>query len=270
MTKVRALVITGFGFNCEAETAYALQQAGAVAEKVHLNDLLDGTRRLDEFHILAFVGGFSFGDHVGAGTVCANRLRHRLSGRGGIDDFIRSGRLMIGICNGFQVMVKLGVLPGFDGDYRTRKVTLASNDSGVFRDAWVYLRANPKSPCVFTKGIEEMYLPVRHGEGKFIADSDATRRRLFENHQVALQYIDPIAHEPTQEFPSNPNGAEDAIAGVCDPTGRIFGVMPHPEAYFSPYNHPRWMRQKIEGKLPKEGLGAAVFRNAVRFAETEL
>lgn len=268
MTKVRALVITGFGFNCEAETAYAFQQAGAAAEKVHLNDLLDGTRRLDEFHILAFVGGFSFGDHVGAGTVCANRLRHRLAKP--LDDFIRSGRLMIGICNGFQVMVKLGVLPAFDGDYRARMVTLASNDSGVFRDAWIHLRADPKSPCVFTKGIEEIGLPIRHGEGKFIVASEATRRRLFANGQVVFQYIDPVTRRATQEFPWNPNGSEDAIAGVCDPSGRIFGVMPHPEAYFSPYNHPHWMRQRIAGELPKEGLGAALFRNGVRFAQAEL
>jgi len=268
VTKVRALIITGFGFNCEAETAYAFERAGAVAEKVHLNDLLDGRRRLDEFHVLAFIGGFSFGDHVGAGTVCANRLRHRLSKP--LEDFIRSGRLMIGICNGFQVMVKLGVLPGFGGDYRARKVTLASNDSGVFRDAWIYMRADPKSPCIFTKGIGDVYLPVRHGEGKFIADSAATRRQLFENRQVVLQYVDPGTRAIAREFPWNPNGSEDAIAGVCDPTGRIFGLMPHPEAYFSPYNHPRWMRQKLAGELPKEGLGAALFRNAVRFAQAAL
>ena len=267
MKKVRVLVITGFGLNCEAETAHAFERAGAVAEQIHLNDLLDGRRRLDEFHVLAIGGGFSFGDHIGAGTVFANRLRHRLAGP--LDAFIRSGRLIIGICNGFQVMVKLGLLPGFDGNYVGRKVTLAQNDCGAFRDAWVYLRVNPDSPCVFTRGLEKAYLPIRHGEGKFVVDSEATRRRLFANGQVALRYVNP-AGEPTQAFPWNPNGSEGAVAGVCDPTGRIFGMMPHPEAYLTPCNHPRWTRQKIEGRLPDEGEGLRVFRNAVEFARREL
>jgi phosphoribosylformylglycinamidine synthase len=268
MKQVRALIITGFGLNCEAETAYAFEMAGAAAEKVHLNDLLDGIRRLDEFHVLAFIGGFSFGDHLGAGTVFANRLRHRLAKP--LDSFIRSGRLIIGICNGFQVMVKLGVLPGFEGRYMERTVTLASNDGGVFRDAWVYLRANPQSPCIFTSGIEEIYLPVRHGEGKLITDSEEVRRRLLESGQVVLQYVHPLTHEPTQEFPWNPNGSEAAIAGICDATGRVFGMMPHPEAYLSPHNHPRWMRQKLLDELPSEGAGVQLFRNAVQFARAEL
>jgi len=271
VAEVRALVITGFGLNCEAETAHALERAGASAALVHLNDLLDpspGGPRLEDFHILVFVGGFSFGDHIGAGTVFANRLRHRLAEP--LHRFIRSGRLVLGICNGFQVMVKLGLLPGFDGDYTARRVTLAWNDCGTFRDHWVHLRADPESPCIFTRGIERLYLPIRHGEGKLLTDSDATRRRLAEQRQVALQYVHPEDGRPTDAFPWNPNGSVDAIAGICDPTGRIFGLMPHPEAYHTPFNHPRWTRQKIEGTLPEEGQGMRIFRNAVAFAREAL
>jgi phosphoribosylformylglycinamidine synthase subunit PurQ / glutaminase len=268
MKDVRALVITGFGLNCEAETAYSLGIAGATVEKVHLNDLIDGHVQVERFHILALIGGFSFGDHIGAGTVFANRLRHRLASQ--LEGYVRSGRLIIGLCNGFQVMVKLGLLPGFRGQYFQRKVSLVGNDSGVFRDAWIHLRANPQSPCVFTRGIETVYLPIRHGEGKFVTDNEATLQELLGNHQVALQYVDPETHKPTEAFPHNPNGSTAAIAGVCDPTGRIFGMMPHPEAYHTPYHNPHWTRLKVAGRLPAEGAGLRIFRNGVDFARAEL
>ncbi len=260
---VRALVITGFGLNCEAETAHAFKLAGAEAEQVHLNDLIAGRRRLDEFHILAFIGGFSFGDHIASGRVLANRLKHKL--REPLLKFIDDGKLVIGICNGFQTLVKLGLLPGFDGDYLTQTVSLVDNDCGTFQDRWVTLRMRPESPCVFTRGIERLEVPVRHGEGKFVCLDDAVRGRLWRERLVACQYIDPAAGEPTDEFPHNPNGSVDAIAGVCDPTGRVFGLMPHPEAYLFPFNHPQWMRRRLEGELPEHGAGLQVFRNAVEF-----
>ena len=265
---VRALIITGFGLNCEAETTHAFGLAGAAAEKVHLNDLLDGHRSLDEFHVLAFIGGFSFGDHIASGRVLANRLKHCLDEP--IQRFIADGKLVLGICNGFQTMVKLGILPGLDRDYRRQSVTLTQNDSGVFRDAWVHLRVEAETPCVFTRGIERLYLPVRHGEGKFLTLDDKILDRIERERLVACRYADPATGEPSVRFPHNPNGSIAAIAGLCDPTGRIFGLMPHPEAHLFPWNHPHWTRRVIAGDLPAEGEGLVVFRNAVEFARQNL
>ena len=265
---IRALIITGFGLNCEAETAHALTLAGAAPEQLHLNDLLDGPGSLAGFHLLAFIGGFSFGDHIASGRVLANRLKHRLAEP--IQQFIADGKLIIGICNGFQTMVKLGILPGLDGDYRRQTVSVVYNDCGVFRDAWVHLSVEPASPCIFTRGLDSLYLPVRHGEGKFVALDDALLERIERERLIALRYADPATGQPTQEFPHNPNGSVAAIAGLCDPTGRVFGLMPHPEAYLFPYNHPHWTRQRIAGTLPAEGQGVALFRNAVDFARENL
>jgi len=267
-SKVRTLVITGFGLNCEAETAHAFQLAGAAAEQTHLNDLLEGKRSLDEFHILALIGGFSFGDHIAAGRVFANRLKYRL--RGPLQKFIADGKLVIGICNGFQTMVKLGILPGLEGDYQRQTVTLTHNDTGVFRDAWVRLKSEPESPCIFTRGLNGLHLPVRHGEGKFLALNEGILSQIEEQRLVAVRYIEPETGEPTLEYPHNPNGSANAIAGICDPTGRIFGLMPHPEAYLSPYNLPHWFRQRAAGALPEQGQGVAIFENAVKFAEENL
>jgi phosphoribosylformylglycinamidine synthase len=266
--KPRALVITGYGLNCEAETSHAFRLAGAVPVQVHLDDLLDGRRRLDEFHILAFIGGFSFGDHIGAGAVFATRLKYRMKEE--LERFIDAGRLVIGICNGFQTLVRLGLLPGFDGETFTRSATLTWNDSGVFRDAWVTLRAHGDSPCVFTRGLGVLDLPVRHGEGKFIPRSDEVLERIVSGNQVALSYADPATGEPTEDFPANPNGSVRGIAGLCDHTGRIFGLMPHPEAYLFPWNHPDFARRRMEGSLEAEGEGVSVFRNAVAFVREEL
>jgi len=267
-SEVRVLIITGFGLNCEAESAHAFKLAGGAPELVHLNDLLDGLRSLDEFQILVFIGGFSFGDHIASGRVLANRLKHRLDEP--IQRFIADGKLIIGICNGFQTMAKLGILPGLDGDYRSQTVTLTTNDSGVFRDAWIELRVEPESPCIFTRGIERLYLPVRHGEGKFVPLDQKLLERLEDAGLVALRYADPATGEPTSRFPHNPNGSVAAIAGLCDPTGRIFGMMPHPEAHLFPWNHPHYARQAIVGTAPSEGEGLAIFRNAVAFARENL
>lgn len=264
---VRALVVTGVGFNCEAETAHALRLAGAEPEQVHLSDLLARDRELRRYDILALIGGFAFGDHLGAGTVVANRLRYRLGGDLGA--FIGEGRLVMAICNGFQAAVKLGILPGFDGDYETRRVTLAQNDSGVFRDAWVTLRADPRSPCIATRGLELLEAPVRHGEGKLYAHDPAILARIERERLVALRYADPATGEPTREFPHNPNGSLLAAAALTDPTGRIFGVMPHPEAHTSPLHHPLWPRRPRGEPLPAEGAGLQIFRNVVEFAREE-
>jgi len=267
-SRVKALVITGFGLNCERETAAAFQAVGASAEKVHLNDLLDGRRRLDEFQILAFIGGFSFGDHIGAGTVFANRLKYRL--REALAAYVESGRLVIGICNGFQTITRLGLVPALGGAFFKQQVALAQNAQGVFRDDWILLKANPASPCVFTRGVDMLPLPVRHGEGRFVAQDAATLAQIEAENLVCLRYADPETSEPATAFPHNPNGSVNAIAGLCDASGRIFGLMPHPEAYLSPFNHPQWQKQKIDGILPEKGLGQLIFENAVTFAAANL
>ncbi len=256
---VKVLIITGFGLNCEAETAAAFNMCGATSEKIHLNDILDGQRSLDEFHILAFIGGFSFGDHLGAGTVFANRVKFRL--RDQLDKFVADGKLVIGICNGFQTLTRLGLVPALNGEYFTQQAALAHNDSGVFRDDWVYLKAEQACPCVFTKGIDQIKLPIRHGEGKFSADEN-TLKELEAKNLVALRYADADGNVAT-EFPANPNGSLNSIAAICNETGRIFGLMPHPEAFLSPFNSPTWTMEKIDGELPAEGMGVKFFRNAV-------
>lgn len=265
---VPVLIVTGFGLNCERETVAAFEQAGGTPEQVHLNDILAGKRRLEEFAILAFIGGFSFGDHLGAGTVFANRVRHRL--RSQLEHFVADGKLIIGICNGFQTLTRLGLVPGLGNDTFTPTVALAENTQGTFRDAWVSVRAEEKSPCIFTKGIGMMPIPVRHGEGRVVVDSPDTLAEIESRNLVAMRYVDPGTGESADDFPGNPNGSTHAIAGLCDPTGRIFGLMPHPEAYLSPHNHPAWTRQKIAGELPQRGLGRQVFDNAVKFVRGEL
>jgi phosphoribosylformylglycinamidine synthase len=260
--EVRVLIITGLGLNCESETEVAFRLAGASPQRVHLLDLLeDGSGpRLTDFQVLAFVGGFAFGDHLGAGFVFANKIRWRLYDQ--LLKFIGNGGLALGICNGFQTMVRLGMLPGLDGDYRTPRATLAPNDRLGYRDAWVRLAFDADSPCVWTHGLTTMEMPTRHGEGKFLTESPELLDRLESGAQIAARYIDDHGR-PTEEWPDNPNGSPRAVAGVCDPSGRLFGLMPHPDAYLYPFNHPRWRRQARLGTLPPEGEGIQVFRNGV-------
>lgn len=253
----KALILTGFGINCDIETAHAFKIAGADAERVHINDLIYGAKRLSDFHILAFPGGFSFGDDIASGKVLANMIKYNLGEQ--IQEFIESGKLILGICNGFQAMVKMGLLPAFNGDYGTQDVTLTFNDSGRFEDRWVHLIANNKSKCVFTKGIENIYLPVRHGEGKFVVKNPQVLSRLKKGDHIVFQYSD--SSGKTAGYPDNPNGSVDNIAAICDETGRVFGMMPHPEAFQHRTNHPGWTRLE----LPEEGAGVAIFQNAVEY-----
>lgn len=260
---VKAVVLTGFGINCDNETCRALSRAGADVSRMHLNDLIEHPDLLDGAHILAIPGGFSFGDHIASGKVLANRMRHKLGAP--LERFVASGKLIIGICNGFQVMVKMGLLPLFDGDFK-QEVTLAWNNTCRFENRWVHLGAAHNTRCIWVKDIETLPLPVRHGEGKFIVRDEAVLQRLLDNRQVALRYVRPDGTAAAGEFPFNPNGAADDIAGICDPSGRIFGLMPHPEAFQERENHPEWTRLD----LPAEGAGLRIFRNAVEFAQREL
>ena len=276
-SQIKSLVITGYGINCEYETAYANTLAGAEATIAHINDVIAGQYRLEDYQILNFPGGWSFGDDLGSGKVFVNKLLYAKTPTGPLADqilkFIDDGKLVIGICNGFQILVKMGLLPALDKDYKTQSCTLFFNDHG-FRDSWVKLKVNQKSPCIFTKGIDMLDAPIRHGEGKFIPESRQLLDRLTRNGQVVMQYVDRFGR-PTQEFPANPNGSTDAIAGICDETGRVFGLMPHPEAFNHITNHPHYTRMREEAarkKLPlkEEGDGIQIWRNAVEYARQKL
>ncbi|MCM2359487.1 MAG: phosphoribosylformylglycinamidine synthase subunit PurQ [Geobacteraceae bacterium] len=274
MALAKALVITGNGTNCETEAAHACRLGGFdEARIVHISELLAGDVRLDEFHFLNLTGGFLDGDDLGSAKAQANRLKHAK-----VDEleehlldqllrFIAAGKPVLGVCNGFQLMVKMGLLPGFDGNHLEQVATLTFNDCGRFQDRWVYLKCDPASPAIFTRGIERgIYLPIRHGEGKFVAASAAVLERIEEQKMAVLKYSDPGYHQPTMEFPLNPNGSENAIAGICDETGRIMGLMPHPEAFVHFTNHPRWTREE----LPEEGDGLILFKNAAEYVRKNL
>jgi len=265
MSNVQALVLAGYGQNCDHETAYALELAGAVAQRVHINALIDGAVRLDGFQIVVFGGGFSWGDDHGAGVVQAVRMKTHLGDQ--MLAYIAGGNLVLGICNGFQCLVNLGLLPGIEGDYNSRKVALIGNDCGQFRDQWVNLAVNPDSPCVFTRGLDQFELPVRHGEGKFYAETQVMDQ-LVAGQQVVVRYAAPDGRPADGAYPLNPNGSLLDIAGICDSTGRIFGLMPHPEAYNHPTNHPDFTRLKAVGQAnngPTPGI--QMFINAVRYFE---
>ncbi|GAB6905995.1 phosphoribosylformylglycinamidine synthase subunit PurQ [Desulfosarcina cetonica] len=266
--KPKVLVLTGFGLNCDHETAYAFELAGAAAQRVHINTLIKGDALLDDFQILVFGGGFSWGDDHGAGVIQALRLKTNLGDR--LLAFVAAGKLVMGICNGFQTLVNLGLLPGNDGDYTRRSVALTNNDCGNFQDRWVRLAINPDSPCIFTRGIAALDLPVRHGEGKFYTDA-ATLKTLAGGNQIALRYALADGQPAAGAFPDNPNGSLMDIAGICDPTGRVFGLMPHPEAYNHITNHPAWTRRleadRRRGVTPETtvGEGIRIFENAVAY-----
>ena len=278
-TGVRALVLTGYGLNCDYETDFCLNMAGASSERVHINELIKGseigkTTKLEDYHIIAFDGGFSWGDDHGAGIVLATRLRYNIGDQ--LEQFINDGKLIIGICNGFQALVNLGLLPGFDGNYHSREVALTFNDIGNFQDTWVTLKKRSDTNCVFTKDIDTLDLPIRHGEGKFYADN-GVMTRLGEKAQIVFQYAQDANTLANGEYPFNPNGSLKDIAGICDTTGRIFGLMPHPEGYNHYTNHPNWPQHargagELEGTGPGaelgkngEGGGVKVFRNAVEY-----
>ena len=274
MAKTRAIVITGNGTNCEMEAAHACKLGGFdEAVIAHIADLLAGQVRLDAFPFLNLTGGFLDGDDLGSAKAQANRLRHARMDEleehllDQVLRFITDGKPILGVCNGFQLMVKMGMLPGFDGDHLTQRTTLTYNDCGRFQDRWTYLKVDPASPSVFTKGIEKgIYLPMRHGEGKFLCDTDATLERIESEHLAVFTYSGPDYAAPTMEFPLNPNGAQHAIAGLCDPTGRLMGLMPHPEAFVHYTQHPRWTREE----LPEEGDGLLLFRNAAEYVRKNL
>jgi len=270
---VKSIVIAGNGTNCEREVANACRLGGSdVVDIVHVAELLAGRACLDDYHFLHLAGGFLDGDDLGSAKAGANRLRHAaVSGSeeklaDQLQRFIADGKLIMGVCNGFQLMVKMGLLPAVDSDYQTQSATLSFNDSGKFEDRWCTLKVDPESPCIYTKGLDKLYYPVRHGEGKFLA-TDVAIKAIEAKHLAVVRYSDPDGQDATMEYPLNPNGSQNAIAGVCDETGRLFGLMPHPEAYTHRTHHPRWTR---EPDLPEDGMGLWLYKNGVDFIRNEL
>ncbi|MFH1916452.1 MAG: phosphoribosylformylglycinamidine synthase I [Nanoarchaeota archaeon] len=264
MAKPHILVLTGYGINCDEETAYAFEQAGGIAEIVHINDLIDSHKHLQDYNILAFPGGFSYGDDTGSGNAFANRIRNHLWDE--MQAFVAGDRLSIGICNGFQIMANLGLLPGLDGMYGERTVALTHNDSARYLDRWVDLRMEGHSP--WTRGIDEISMPIAHGEGRFFTD-EKTLTRLREENLIAARYI---SGEVCKEYgcAANPNGSIENIAGITDPSGRLFGMMPHPERAIAFTHLPHWTRlkevYKRAGKeIPEEGHGLQIFQNGVAY-----
>jgi phosphoribosylformylglycinamidine synthase len=264
----KALILRAPGINRDEDAAAAVELAGGRPERVHVNRLVEGTARLADYALLIVPGGFSYGDHLGAGKLLAVDLAHRLGEQ--IAAFVADGRPVLGICNGFQVLVKAGILPGAENeppaadiaDRSSPLMTLTDNRSGRFECRWVYLKADPASRCIFTKGIETpIEVPIAHGEGRFVTSSPATLAALCGAGQVALRYAVPGA-DPLH-YPNNPNGSDDAIAGVCNPAGNVLGLMPHPENAILATQHPRWTREPWR----TSGDGLAIFRNAVRYAQ---
>jgi len=255
MATPRVLVLRAPGTNCDQETAFAFEQAGGRAEVVHVNRLLEDPQLPAGFQILCVPGGVSYGDDAGAGKILANLIRHHLNEA--LAEFKAAGKLILGICNGFQVLIKSGVLltDGADGT----PATLTWNDSGKYEDRWVCLRA-AGDHCVFLQGMERLELPVAHAEGKFVARDAQTLAALDSRRQLALRYE---GHEVDGQvvYPDNPNGSQANIAGVCDETGRVFGLMPHPERHIDATHHPRWTRRPPS----EQGDGAQVFRNAIGY-----
>lgn len=262
MPTPRALVVRAPGTNCDQETVFAFELAGAVTERLHVNRLLERPALLANFQILCIPGGFSYGDDLGAGRIMASQFRNHLC------DAVRSlhdsGGLVLGLCNGFQVLIKSGLLladePAESGP-PLPPATLVANESGKFEARWIRLQVQGKK-CVFFAGIETLELPVAHGEGRFVSRDPRLIDRLRANEQIALTYAARDASRGERPpYPDNPNGSMADIAGICDPTGRICGLMPHPERFTDPLQHPQWTRRPRS----KEGDGLQVFKNAVRY-----
>jgi phosphoribosylformylglycinamidine synthase len=258
MVRPRAIVIRAPGTNCDEETAAAWQRAGATVETWHVNRLTESPRDLDQFQILTIPGGFSYGDDLGAGRILATRIATVLSDA--LRRFHDRGGLILGVCNGFQVLVRGGFLPGGQSPCAA---TLARNDSGRFEARWVTLMPQPGlSP--FVSFAEPIELPVAHGEGKFLTSKPTDLDRMERDGQIVLRYVD-AEGRPTSEYPANPNGSVRAVAGICDRTGRIFGLMPHPERNVESWHHPRWTRCATHRN--GEGDGLKVFRGAIEALE---
>jgi phosphoribosylformylglycinamidine synthase len=249
MATPRVLILRAPGANCDAEAQFAFEQAGAVAERIHINRLRESPAELQRYQVLVVPGGFTYGDDVAAGKILGNQLAHFLGDA--LRRFRDADKLLLGICNGFQALLKAGLLlaPDEDGPL----ATLAHNASGKFEDRWITLKATP-GRCPFLQGIDQMHVPVAHGEGRFLCREEWLLQGLEQSGQIVLRYSG-------SAYPDNPNGSQGDVAGICDATGRVLGLMPHPERHVLPTQHPQWTRRG----LAAEGEGLKLFRNAVQF-----
>jgi phosphoribosylformylglycinamidine synthase len=256
MSTVRVLVLRAPGANCDAEAVFAFERAGAVVESIHVNRLKENRTLLGQFQVLTIPGGFTYGDDVAAGKILAVQLRTFLSDE--LQRFRDAGKLILGICNGFQVILKAGLLiPPVE---RGVPATLTNNLPAGFQDRWIRMKATP-GKCPFLRGYDQLETPIAHGEGRFVyRDRDPKiLEELERNGQIVLRYVDAAGR--SGPYPINPNGAEADIAGICDVTGQVLGLMPHPERHILPTQHPQWTRRG----LAEEGDGLRLFRNAVQF-----
>lgn len=261
MIAARTLVLSGYGLNCEEETKFAFELGGGQADIIHVNDLIAAPELLEKYQILALPGGFSYGDDTGSGNAFANKLRHHLGDA--LHAFVARETLVIGICNGFQIIANLGLVPAMHQDYTRPAVALTTNDSSQYLDRWVDLKIAGKSP--WFEGIEKLSLPIAHGEGKLFADKSVLAE-LVKNRQVALQYESGEICEYL-DLPANPNGSVDDIAAITDTSGRILGMMPHPERAVTFTQLPHWplaadQLRRNKKPLPQQGPGLALFKNA--------
>ncbi len=267
MSKVKSLVLTGYGINCEEEMAAAYELAGADAQIVHLSDVFADRISIHDYQILNFPGGFSFGDDLGSAKVLGNKFKFKplASGKRFMEElqkFLADGKYIMGVCNGFQALVKMGLLPNVGGKFE-QEATLTHNDSGKFEDRWVRMRVNEQARTPYLDGLDFFDVPVRHGEGKLIFRDKAVREAVLAQNLNCLTYADAQGN-PTAEYPLNPNGSELNCAGLTDPSGQVFGLMPHPEAYLSLYNHPNWGQKKRQNPdVPEEGEGLQLFKNII-------
>lgn len=251
-----ALILRSPGTNCDLETAFVFEKAGAFAERLHINRLREDPSLLQNFQILVLPGGFSYGDDVGAGKILANQLTHFLGDE--LRKFRDQEKLILGICNGFQILLKAGliILPDEEGPV----ATLANNKQGRYEDRWVHMKVtSQKSP--FVKGLDRLFIPMAHGEGRFTCREQWILQGLEQTGQVVLKYVRPDGTSANEEFPHNPNGSSHDVAGVCDASGLVMGLMPHPERHAFPTQHPHWTRQGLK----EQGDGFAIFKNAVDF-----
>ncbi len=255
---VKAIVLRAPGTNCDQETAFALEQGGADAEILHIWKLIENPRLLRKTKILVIPGGFSYGDDIAAGKLMANELKLKMKDQ--LEMFIKSGRLILGICNGFQVLTSMGLLPATEGG-AAEEAALVLNDSSRFEDRWVHLAFNEKSPSPL-KDDDPVNLPVAHGEGKLVTMSPDVLNRLIKQNQVVAQYVDEEGE--LAGYPHNPNGSVKNIAALCNPSGNVMGLMPHPERYLTGYQHPQWTRSKDRRKA--EGDGLRLFQRLVYYA----
>jgi phosphoribosylformylglycinamidine synthase subunit PurQ / glutaminase len=267
MNKPKILILAGYGINCDDETKFAFDYAGGESQIIHINDLIEKKSLLKDYQIFVFPGGFSYGDDTGSGLALANRIKNNLIDE--LTDFINRDTLMLGICNGFQAMVNIGVIPAFKKNSSVTEVALKHNKTFRYQCRWVDLKVNKNSPSIFTKGIDYLHIPIAHAEGNFYADEETILKIENENLST-LKYIKSHEENANGEFPFNPNGSINDIASICNSTGRIMGMMPHPERGIFSTQREDWTLLKEEmnreGKsLPHETEGVKIFKNAVNY-----